>query len=354
MDSHTSIHTQRSNARFRLGCRTLVCCLSILLVAAANAPAESQIIELEPGAYTYQHAQLMADAHTRSFGERRPAAVRRPDVCEEELTDLCRHLDSLQEQIQQTEQRLHELSQVTQPGPEPVCVPAYGGDGEIAELNHRRERLAEQANRQAMELRELREHLANRHRQIAAELLAIHEQMQSIERELVDLDRRRQEHMERLAMTQEQLRQIEARLRNLMAEVMGMQRHVAERMEQNDREREAIRHAIERTREEAEQVRTQLEEARRVPEYLPEPMPRRWPMYVPPVPCPTPVPPAPCPTQVVCVPSPDPALQTELRLLREEVTQLRQQFQEAPKRPEVICLNPYAVGSARGYYWPCR
>ncbi len=356
MDSHTLPRAPQIGIPLsRPGGAILALCFAIVLAATTEAPAESQIVELEPGAYTYQHAQLMADAHARSFGERRPPAVRRTPVREEELTDLCQHLDSLQEQIRQTEQRLHELSQATRPAPQARREPVYGGDGEIAELNHRRNWLAEQANQQVVELRELREHLANRERQIASELLAIHEQMQDVERQLVDLDCRRQEHMERLAAAREQLRQIEARLRNLMAEVMGMQRHVAERMEENERQREAIRHAIERTRQEAEQVRRQLEEVRQVPERLPEPTPRRWPMYVPPAPCPAPIPVAPCPTQVVSVPSPDPALQTELRLLREEVTQLRQRLQEVPKRSELMCVqNPYAVGSARGYYWPCR
>lgn len=344
MDSHASIHMQRSTSRFRPGCRMLAACLVILLVVAANAPAESQIIELEPGAYTYQHAQLMADAHARSFGQRRPPAPSRMTLRDEELTDLCRHIESLQQQLRQTEQRLRELSQATQPAPEARREPVYGGDGEIAELNHRRNWLAERANQQTMELRELREHLASRERQIASELLAIHEQMQDIERELVGLDRRRQEHLERLMAVQNQLREIEARLRDLMAEVSGMRRGVAERMEENDRQREAIRHAIERTRQEAEQVRNQLEEIRRAPASLPEPPapPRRT--WVPP--CPMPAPP---------VPSPDPALQTELKLLREEVIQMRQQLHEAPKRVEVICIqNPYAVGSARGYYWPCQ
>lgn len=356
MDSHTSAHALPTGIfPSRASGAILALCLAIVLAATTEAPAESQIIELEPGAYTYQHAQLMADAHARSFGERRPPAVRRTTVREEELTDLCRHIESLQEQIRQTEQQLHELRQGTRPAPEARWEPVYEGDAEIAELTDRRDWLAERANQQATELRELREHLANRERQIASELLAIHEQMQDIQSELVGLDRRRQEHLERLMAVQNQLREIEARLRDLMAEVAGMSRGVAERMEENDRQREAIRHAIERTRQEAEQVRRQLEEVRRVPERLPEPTPRRWPMYVPPAPCPAPVPSAPCPTQVVSVPSPDPALQIELRLLREEVTQLRQRLQEVPTRSEVMCVqNPFAVGSARGYYWPCR
>ena len=344
MDSHASIHMQRSSARFGLGCRMLAPCLAILLVAAATAPAESQIIELEPGAYTYQHAQLMADAHTRSFGQRKPPAPSRVALREEELTDLCRHIESLQIQLRRTEQRLHELSQATRPAPEARREPVYGGDGEIAELNHRRNWLAERANQQAMELRELREHLANRERQIASELLAIHEQMQDVERELVGLDRRRQEHLERLMVVQNQLREIEARLRDLMAEVSGMRRGVAERMEENDRQREAIRNAIERTRQEAEQVRNQLEEVRRAPASLPEPAIRHRRTWTPPRPMPAPP-----------QPSPDPALETELRLLREEVAQLRQQLQEPPKRVEIVFVeNPHAVGSARGYYWPCR
>jgi len=200
-----------------------------------------------------------------------------------------------------------------------------------------------------MELRELREHVMNREREIASELRDIHEQLLSIERELVGLDRQRQEDLERLVAAQNRAAELQERLRRLMAEVDELQRHVADQIGANHRREEAIRIAIEQTRQEAQRIGNQLDEIGRVP----EPMPRRWPTYVPPIPCPAPVPPAPCPPQIVSVPCPDPALQTELKLLREEVTLLRDQLREAPKRVEVVHVaNPYAVGSARYYCWP--
>lgn len=342
MESHTTTAVQQSgNALPTLALKMLAFGLGIVLVATAAVPGESHIADLEPGPHSYQHAQLMADARARSFGERKPlpsCAI----VEDGELDDLYQDLDALQDRLRETERKLDDLNRTL--GPQPRREPAREVDDEIAELSHRREQLAAQADRQTMELRELREHLANRERQIASELREIHERMQGIERELLELDHRRREHLERLAEARDRLRQIEARLRDLMAEVTGMQRHVAERVEKNHRQRETIHSAIEQTRQKAERVRNQLEEVRRAPVSVRKPAmpPRRtWspPRSVP----------------VSPMPSSDPALETELRLLREEVTQLRQQLRDAPKRVEVLCVqNPHAVGSARGYYWPCR
>jgi DNA repair exonuclease SbcCD ATPase subunit len=343
MESHASTHTSASGvALCGSGYKILATWLGVVLVAAAAAPAESEIADLEPGPLSYQHAQLMADAYAASFGERRPPAPSRVIVRNGEIDDLCRDLDVLQSRLRETEQKLDELNRAMGPGPR--REPLREGRDDVKELNHRRERLAERADRQTMELRELREHLADRERQIASELRGIYERMQDIERDLAGLDQQRQERLDRLMAAQNQLREIEARLRDLMAQVAQMQRHVAERMEGNHRQREAIHRAIERTRQEAERVRNQLEEVRRAPVIAPEPAIRLRRTWAPPRPVPAP------PT-----PSPDPALEIELRLLREEVSQLRQQLREAPKRMEVICIqNPHAVGSARGYYWPCR
>jgi len=351
MESHASRSSRQHGLRFG------VLVILIVLVVAAGAPAESQIAELEPGPYSYQHAQLMADAQARSFGQRRPPCPAPPPMRSEELEDLCRHLDSLQEQLRQTEQKLAELSMTTAPAPHwtpgPPMAPArpHEVDAGIAELSQRREMLAERADQRTMELRELREHVMNREREIASELRDIHEQLLSIEQELVGLDRQRQEDLERLMAAQNRAAELQERLRRLMAEVDELQRRVADQIGANHRREEAIRIAIEQTRQEAQRIGDQLEEIGRVP----EPMPRRWPTYVPPVPCPAPVPPAPCPTQVVSVPCPDPALKTELKLLREEVSLLREQLHQAPKRVEVVHMeNPYAVGSARYYCQPRR
>jgi chromosome segregation ATPase len=355
MESHTATNRQQSShVLFALGCSTVAAGLAIVFFAAAVAPAESQIAELEPGPYSYQHAQLMADAQA-AFGQRRPPAPA-PTLRDEELAELCRHLDSLQEQIRQTEEKLRELNLAREPvpaeSPTPEKMPEagvepqrpYEGDAEIAEMNQQRERLAERANQQTMELRELRAHVINREREIASELRDIHEQMQNIERQLAGLDRRRQEHLERLVDAQNRAQELEERLRDLMAEVAAMRQNVAEQIGQNHRQEEAIHNAIEQTRQQAQQVRDQLEEVGRVSESVPEPMMRRRPAWEPPRPMPAPP-----------WPGPDPALQTELKLLREEVALLREQLREAPKRVEVVHVeNPYAVGSARGYYWPCR
>jgi hypothetical protein len=355
MESHASQSPRQHGLRFG------VLVTLIVLVVAAGAPAESQIAELEPGPYSYQHAQLMADAQARSFGQRRPPCPAPSAMRAEELENLCRHLDSLQEQLRQTEQKLAELSMATAPAPqwtpEMPMPPArqHDVDAGIAELSQHREMLAERADQRTMELRELREHVMNREREIASELSDIHEQLLSIERELVGLDRQRQEDLERLMNAQNRAAELEERLRRLMAEVDELRRHVADRIGANHRREEAIRIEIEQTRQKAQRVRDQLEEIGRVPERAPTPMPGRWPMYVPPAPCPAPVPPAPCPTQVVSVPCPDPALQTELKLLREEVSLLREQLRQPPTRVEVLHVeNPYAVGSARYYCWPCR
>lgn len=353
MESHASRSPRQHGLRFG------VLVILIVLIVAAGAPAESQIAELEPGPYSYQHAQLMADAQARSFGQRRPPCPAPPAMRAEELENLCRHLDSLQEQLRQTEQKLAELSMATAPAPQwtpapPVPTCSYQVDSGIAELSQHREMLAEQADQRTMELRELREHVMNREREIASELRDIHEQLLSIERELLGLDRQRQEDLERLMAAQNRATELQERLRRLMAEVDELQWRVADQIGANHRREEAIRIAIEQTRQEAQRVGNQLEEIGRVPERFPAPMPRRWPMYIPPAPCPAPVPPAPCPPQVVSVPCPDPALQTELKLLREEVTLLRDQLREVPKRVEVVHVaNPYAVGSARYYCQPC-
>ena len=348
MESHASQSPWQHGLRFG------VLVTLIVLVVAAGAPAESQIAELEPGPYFYQHAQLMADAQARSFGQRRPPCPAPPPMRAEELESLCRHLDSLQEQLRQTEQKLAELNVPTALAPQwtpapPVPTCSYQVDAGIAELSQHREMLAERADQRTMELRELREHVMNREREIASELRDIHEQLLGIERELVGLDRQRREDLERLMAAQNRAAELQERLRRLMAEVDELRQHVGA----NHRREEAIRIEIEQTRQKAQRVRDQIEEIGRIPERVPKPMPRRWPMYVPPAPCPAPVPPAPCPTQVVSVPCPDPALQTELKLLREEVGLLREQLRQAPARVEVVhVVNPYAVGSARYDCWP--
>ncbi|HPC95073.1 MAG TPA: hypothetical protein PLU87_09035 [Sedimentisphaerales bacterium] len=337
MESHAS----RSPRQHGLGFGVLVGL--IILVAAAGAPAESQIAELEPGPYSYQHAQLMADAYATSFGQRRPPYPAPAPMRAEEVESLCRHLDSLQEQLRQTEQKLAELNTATAPAPPetPPMAIARPHDVEagIAELSQHREMLTQRANQRTMELRELREHVMNREREIASELRDIHEQLLNVEQELVGLDRQRQEDRERLMAAQNRAAELEERLRRLMAETDELRRQVTDQIEANHRREAAIRTEIEQTRQRAQQVRDQIEEIGRVPES----MPGRWPMYAPPAP------------PAVPVPSPDPALQTELKLLREEVALLREQLRQAPARAEVVhVVNPYAVGSARYYSRPCR
>lgn len=342
MESHTSNHPWG---------RTLVLALAIGLAVTAVGLAESQIAELEPGPYSYQHAQLMADLQATSFGQRTPPAESRMNMQDKEIEDLCRHLDSLQEQIRQTEQKLEDLNRAVEPWPqerpEPPMRPGPVGeiDLEVEELSHQRNRLAEQANQQTMEMRELRAHVINRQREILAELHEIHEQMLHIEEQLVGLDRRRQEHLERLLDAQNRLQELEARLRDLMAEVAGMQQHVALRIGDNDRQAETLHGAIEQTRQEAQQVRDQIEEVQRVPAEIPMPPMRPRRTFAPPR--------RPMPARPTA--APDPALEVEIKLLREEVVQLREQLRDAPKRVEIVYVdNPYAVGSARGYHWPCR
>lgn len=343
MESHTSRYRRRG---------TLVLALAIGLVVTTTGLAESQLAELEPGPYSYQHAQLMADLQATSFGQRTPPAENRMNRQDAEIEDLCRHLDSLQEQIRQTEQRLHDLSEAVGPPErmaEPPMRPRPVGEvgATVDELNDQRNRLAEQANQQTAELRELRTHVMNRQREILAELHEIHEQMLHIEEQLVGLDRRRQEHLERLLEAQNRLQELEARLHDLMAEVNGMQNHVAERIGENDRQAETIHGAIEQTRQEAQHVRDQIEEIQRAPVEIPAPPMRPRQTFAPPR-RPMPAPPAAVP---------DPALQVEIKRLRDEVVQLRQQLCETPRRVEIVYVdNPYGVGSARGYHWPssCR
>ncbi len=365
MESHASTHP-KSAARRRpaLGPLTWALAMVIILAAATTGPAETQPAEMEPGPFSYQHAQLMADVQAnRSFGERRAPVETRVTIRDDELTDLCTHLDSLEQQIRRTERRLDDLSRQTGPWPQEtteVVVRTEPGrdvqvEVEVDELSRHRQQLVDRADRQTTELRDLRNHLANREREIIAELEQIHEQMRNIENQLVNLDHRRQEHLERLVDARNQIRELNARLRELMNEVSRVRQNVDERIGQNRRQEEVIHNAIDRTRGEAQRIRSELEELRHAETQVSEPGwrtertearvsgPARRTER----------------TRITRRTTTVPAernVEVEIQLLRDELVQLREQLAE-PRRVEVVYVeNPYAVGTARGYYmqWPCR
>ncbi len=377
MESHASTHPQpASRRRPSLGLLTLPLALAIILAMATAGPAETQPVEMEPGPFSYQHAQLMADVQAnRSFGERRAPVETRVTVRDDELTDLCTHLDSLEQQIRRTEQRLDSLSSQTGPWPqettEVVVRTEPGADVqvevEVGELTRHRQQLVDRADRQTTELRDLRNHLANREREIITELEEIHEQMRNIENQLVNLDRRRQEHLERLVDARNQIRELNARLRELMNEVSRVRRNVDERIGQNRRQEEVIHNAIDRTRGEAQRIRTELEDLRRTEISISEPGWRTertevsvsepaWRTERTEVRVEEPVRRTErtrITRRTTTVPS-ETNVDVEIQLLRDELVQLRQQLAE-PRRVEVVYVeNPYAVGTARGYYLPCR